>query len=98
MTLRTIVAAVLGVAAATFGVAVALGIASLPSDWSRLGLLISLAVAWILWELLMRVRARAYGATPPPAASPAANRMAIAITILVGLAVVIAVALRWLNV
>lgn len=97
MTLRTAIGVILGVAAALFGVAAALGVASLPSDWSRVGVVLSLVGAWVLWELLLRVRARAYGGTAPPAPSPAANRMAIAIAVLIGLAVVVAVALGWLR-
>jgi len=87
----------LGVAAAAFGVAAALGVASLPGDWSRWGLVASLGAAWVLWELLMHARARAYRATPPTT-SPSANRMAIGIAVLIGLGVVIAVVLGWLNV
>ncbi len=97
MTLRTAIGVILGLAAALFGVAAALGIATLPSDWSRVGVVLSLVAAWVLWELLLRVRARAYGGTVPPAPSPAANRMAVAIAALIGLAVVVAVALGWLR-
>ena len=97
MTVRSFFGALLGVAAAAFGVAAALGVASLPSDWSRVGLVVSIAAAWALWELLLRVRARAYGTTPPPAPSPAASRIATATAIVIGLAVVIAVAFGWLR-
>lgn len=97
MTFRTAIGVILGLAAALLGVAAALGIASLPSDWSRVGVVLSLGAAWVLWELLLCVRARAHGGTMPPARSPAANRMAIAIAVLIGLAVVLAVALGWLR-
>lgn len=97
MTLGTAIGALLAVAAVLFGVAAALGVASLPGDWSRGGVVISLVVAWALWELLLRVRARAYGDSTPPVASPAANRMAIAIAVLIGVTVVVAVASGWLR-
>jgi len=97
VTLRTTIGVILGVAAAVFGVAAALGVATLPGDWSRVGVVLSLVAAWLLWELLLRLRARAYGGTTPPAPSPAANRMALAIAVLIGLAVVVAVASGWLR-
>jgi hypothetical protein len=97
VTLRTAIGVILGVAAALFGVAAALGVASLPSDWSRVGVVLSLVAAWLLWELLLRVRARAYGGATPTVPSPAADRMAIAIAVLIGLAVVVAVASGWLR-
>jgi len=92
VTFRTAIGVILTVVAALFGVAAALGVASLPGDWSRGGVVMSFVIAWALWELLLRVRARAYGDSTPPVASPSANRMAIAIAVLIGLTVVVAVA------
>jgi hypothetical protein len=97
VTLRTSFGVLLGVAAAAFGIAAALGVASLPSDWSRVGVVLSLVAAWVLWELLLRARARAYGGATPPPPSPAASRMAIVIAVLIGLAIVVAVASGWLR-
>ena len=97
VTLRTTIGVLLGVAAALLGVAAALGVASLPGGWSRVGVVVSLIAAWALWELLLRIRARAYGDSAPPAASPEANRIGIASAVLIGLAVVVAVASGWLR-
>ena len=97
MSQRSLIVAVLAAASILCGIVLALGMLKLASDSTRWLILFPFALAWVVWEPLMRLRARAYDGNASQQ-SRMERRAALLIAILIGLGVILVVSLGWLNV